>query len=357
MAAEYLLDAAALLLVAFVGFASHRASLCTVRAVHEVLSVRRARVLTSFGKAALWAAVVYGTVLLLAPSAFRGFLTYDPRALGLFGGFLFGVGAAINGGCSLSTLQRLADGDPRMLLSLAGLAAGILLWSAADAALGASRAVPTQVVWERIGDGAPVVLALLWLLAAWELTRLWRSRPRGLAPWHLPGVTDYRLSTSALVIGVSGGLLYGLLGPWTYSNYLRTAVESAYRGGTGPGLFQAWLLAALFLGMVASALQRGSFLRRAPGTRGGWLQNFAGGTVMGLGAAAVPGGNDTLILTAIPTLSGWALATYLALLAGVASVLVVKRAMAGAMDGGADCETCDGAGMPERAGAEPERVS
>lgn len=43
-----LLHAAALPLAAFIGFASHRASLCTVKAVHEVLSVGRARVLTSF---------------------------------------------------------------------------------------------------------------------------------------------------------------------------------------------------------------------------------------------------------------------------------------------------------------------
>ncbi len=47
--------------------------------------------------------------------------------------------------------------------------------------------------------------------------------------------------------------------------------------------------------------------------------------MMGLGAGAIPGGNDTLLLTGIPTLSVWALSVYLCLLAGVAGVLLLLR--------------------------------
>jgi hypothetical protein len=46
---------------------------------------------------------------------------------------------------------------------------------------------------------------------------------------------------------------------------------------------------------------------------------------MGLGAALVPGGNDTLILTGLPALSGWAIAAYLALVLGVATALWLQR--------------------------------
>ncbi|MHC4549463.1 MAG: hypothetical protein ACYTEZ_11880 [Planctomycetota bacterium] len=40
------------------GFAAHRASLCTVRAIGEILHTRRASILASFAKAALWAVAV-----------------------------------------------------------------------------------------------------------------------------------------------------------------------------------------------------------------------------------------------------------------------------------------------------------
>jgi len=326
---NYLVNSAALLLAAFIGFSSHRASLCTVKAVAELLSSRRAFVLVSFAKATLWVAMIYGTLLLFLPSASGTFQVYEPRGLVLLGGFLFGVGAAINGGCSLSTLQRLADGDLWMLLTLAGVGTGILAWSFADVSLGLTYAIHVPLIWPQLGGWAAVILTVLWMLAAWELVRLWRSRPRHLPLWQLPGVAAYRLSTAALVIGLSGGLLYGLQGAWTYSNYLRTTIQSMHRHSLPPGHFQALLFAALLAGMVASALQRGSFKPRLSGSTAGLTRRYVGGIVMGFGAAAIPGGNDTLILTGIPTLSGWALGAYGALLLGVASVLVVMRIFTG----------------------------
>jgi hypothetical protein len=41
----------------------------------------------------------------------------------------------------------------------------------------------------------------------------------------------------------------------------------------------------------------------------------------------VPGGNDTLILVLIPTLSLQAMASYVALLAGIGSVMMVMRSV------------------------------
>ncbi len=46
---------------------------------------------------------------------------------------------------------------------------------------------------------------------------------------------------------------------------------------------------------------------------------------MGFGAALVPGGNDVLILHAIPILSPHALPAYLAMLAGICVTLVAMR--------------------------------
>ncbi len=46
---------------------------------------------------------------------------------------------------------------------------------------------------------------------------------------------------------------------------------------------------------------------------------------MGLGAALVPGGNDVLLLNAIPGLSPHAVPAYLAMLAGIWFALVVVK--------------------------------
>ena len=59
------------------------------------------------------------------------------------------------------------------------------------------------------------------------------------------------------------------------------------------------------------------------------LASGLGGILMGAGGALVPGGNDTLILVLIPNLSLQAIASYLALLAGIACVLLSMRVARG----------------------------
>jgi hypothetical protein len=46
---------------------------------------------------------------------------------------------------------------------------------------------------------------------------------------------------------------------------------------------------------------------------------------MGFGGAMIPGGNDRLLLTGIPTLSSVALEAYAALLLGIASALSLMQ--------------------------------
>jgi hypothetical protein len=53
---------------------------------------------------------------------------------------------------------------------------------------------------------------------------------------------------------------------------------------------------------------------------------------MGLGAALVPGGNDVLLLNAIPGLSPHALPAYLAMLAGIAIALMVVKWRGGELE-------------------------
>ncbi|MDD1486897.1 hypothetical protein F9946_12085 [Burkholderia thailandensis] len=315
-------------LVGLIGFAASRASLCTVRAVAEVLTSQRAWLLTSFAKAAAWTTVVSGVIALVSPTSATQVLERLPHGLGLVGGFLFGVGAAINGGCSLSTLQRLADGDLSMLGTLTAYILGALAFNALSRELGFTtlQALPTR--WQGGHPWGSALLCLLLLWASWEVIRLWRPAAAAIRFHQRLVSSSYRLSSTAALLGIAGGLLYQLQGSWTYTNYLRAVTVSWLGAGAAPSAFHGLLLVALLGGMLLSSLQRGSFALNRQ-----WHlhlpRRLAGGFLMGIGGTLVPGGNDTLILSAIPTLSLWALFNYLSLLSGIAAVMLFTRAMSG----------------------------
>ncbi len=311
-------------LAMLVGFASHRASLCTVRAVAEFLGEGSSRRLASFAKAAAWTAAISGALLFFTAPSASPVLERLPHGFALAGGFVFGVGAAINGGCSLSTLQRLADGDPGMLATLAGFIAGVLLWAGVDQWLALSALQPLPSFWRSEHAWRLPVLIVLWLWVAREAWQLWRASGIGEPLHRRLAHPHYRPATAAALLGVAGGLLFTLQGAWTYTNYLRAEAASWLGAAATPTRVHGLLLAALFLGMVLSSQQRRAFAFKPPGFAR-MRQNLAGGLLMGVGSALVPGGNDTLILAAIPSISLWAMGVYAALLAGVAFALMTQR--------------------------------
>jgi hypothetical protein len=314
-----------LALIFAVGFAAHRASLCTVRAVAEILDGRSAHMLGSFIKAAAWTALVSGALLFAMQGMLYPATQRAPYWLALAGGVVFGLGAGLNGGCSLSTIQRLADGELAMLGTLLAFVAGVfawLLWLEPSAGM-ATVSLPFRLV--PANAWAPWVLGALALWGAWELLRLWRARD-GADRSLLGSLLHERwsLSAAALVLGVSGGILYTLQGAWTYTNLLRTEASAWLGQDMSPGGLRWLFLSALIAGMLVSSLQRRAFSLRRP-SGGALLRAIGGGTLMGLGAAILPGGNDTLVLIAIPTLAPSAIGIYVAVLTGVAAALLALR--------------------------------
>lgn len=313
-----------LVLVALIGFAAHRASLCNVRAVAELMSAGTAHMLWSFGKAVLWTLLVAGSLMLWLGVAHAPVLARESVLITLLGSFVFGVGAAVNGGCSLSTLQRLADGNLSMLVTLAGLVLGVaggLLWLQhwPGAAL-----VPVSIAWVQWPQTAAAVLLALWAWAAHQLHGLWRlDRQR---PWHERLLApEYRLSASAALLGLGAGVLFAVQGAWTYTNFVRSEVAAGLGTSFAPGMWHAVLVAGLLGGMLVSALQRRSFAWQAALAGQPWARRLAGGALMGVGGALVPGGNDTLLLSALPTLSVQAVAAYAAMLAGIAATMAAMQ--------------------------------
>ena len=182
------------LVAAVLGFASHRAGLCTVRAVGEVLHSRRAHILASFAKASLWAVAVSVPLRWLADDNMLP--AYSLQAGTLLGGLVFGVGAAVNGGCTFSTLAHLAEGDFSYAGTIAGFFGGAALVDSPTPAL----TTTPLFQWPAL-----TLLALAWVWGLWQITRLWNSRSR---TGPLVTAERYRLSTSAVILGVGGGSVF-----------------------------------------------------------------------------------------------------------------------------------------------------
>lgn len=313
-------------LVFFIGFAAHRASLCTVRAVMQWMEQRKSSLLVSFFYASLWASLVTGLFVWVgAPIAGRPVLA-SSWLFSVVGGLLFGMGAAVNGGCSLSTLQRLADGETRLLTTLVFFVLGSLVvtWLQSVGTLPWPHA--EALWWSALDAGFRKSLMLLLLAwAVWQLAVLWRCRVRNLRPDQWLLAPRYRLSMAAMVLGLCSGLLFLLEGAWTYTNYLRELGISWVSGTTPPGWHRLTLVACLFVGMVVSSVQRGQFQWRGAQTMFGW-RNMLGGGLMGIGGALVPGGNDTVLLVLMPTLSLQALASFAAMLTGIYVVVKLMKA-------------------------------
>ena len=160
-----------LLLAALMGFAVHRAGLCTVRSVAEILSTRKAYIMAMMLKIVLWVIAFSVPILLFIPESAAPSQSYPITFAAIAGGVLFGVGAAINGGCAFSTLGHLANGHLWMLTTLFGFCIGVA---------GLSIMVPLTEPHEALmpllfKSPKPLlltVLAFVWLFLCWEIFRL-----------------------------------------------------------------------------------------------------------------------------------------------------------------------------------------
>jgi uncharacterized protein len=316
------------LCAALLGFAAHRASICTVRAVAEVMSARTAYMLASIGKSALWVIALTLPFLWLMPAAASHLVGWRLTSTALAGGLLFGFGAAINGGCAYSTMTRLVDGEVRMALSIGGFAAGIFIFVTLVDIRWLTRPQPAPAL---IGSLLTFALLLSLVLLAWaiyEVPHIWRKRPKHLQLHHMVLAPHYRLSSAALVIGVTSSVIFLLLGSPGYTITLQNLVQGLIGKGALPKMAAGILLIAVLAGMLASTLQRGSFqLDWHP--RPSWLRNVFGGALMGLGTAMLPGGNDALVLYGIPSFSPHALPAYAALIIGAAAGLLAMKYLVG----------------------------
>ena len=312
------------LFAAILGFAAHRASVCTVRAVAELTASRTGYMFLSIVKSSIWVMVVTVPFFWLMPATGAKLSGWSLTGIAVLGGFVFGIGAGLNGACAYSTMARIVDGEVRMLLTVAGFALGVFGYVALVNRQWLARPVASPALAGTLIGWAMLVAAVLLTWAAYELIRLWRTRPAGSSFAQMILAPQYRLSTSAMVIGLAGSAIFLIFGSPGYTATLQNLIEG-YIGTQSPPAAGRWvLLSAVLLGMALSTVQRGSF-RVDWRPQLSWLRNIGGGALMGLGTALLPGGNDALVLYGIPSLSPHALPAFAAMVGGIAAALWLLR--------------------------------
>jgi uncharacterized membrane protein YedE/YeeE len=295
--------------VAF-GYAAQRGSLCVISGIENVLEGRSPRIFLSFLRCSVWVLAVSLPLAWLMTGNQLDTIA-SPSLAAVFGGALFGIGAAINGGCSFGTIIRLGSGDMSFLATLAGLGFGFIVYQAAPVVrfgipeIGASQ-LERPSMWGAIALAAAVLFCLRELV---------KDRRRGHRDGRWPP------ERSAILMGVAGGVLYALHGSWAYTIAIDRGLKSMAEGGIA-NLQLVLVFVACVLGASIGA-QRLHRLRLRLNARD-IPKHLLGGTVMGVGAALIPGGNDALVLHALPALSLHAPFAYAALVLGASSALALS---------------------------------
>jgi hypothetical protein len=107
---------------------------------------------------------------------------------------------------------------------------------------------------------------------------------------------------------------------WSYGTVLDTLAHGRYSRMDWSANLSALLL---FVGALTGAWLAGRFQVQRPAWKRA-ARCAAGGLVMGLGAALVPGGNDSLLLWAIPGLTLYGALAYLVMLGTIAAGFALK---------------------------------
>lgn len=303
------LDIAVSVLAFGFGFCANRAGTCLVMAARELHRGRPPRMLFGFFVASSAAGLV------AVPLVWSGWI---PAALApstgvtvllLAGAVVFGLGALINGTCLLGSLVRLGNGEVHLLALPIGLAAGFL--AVDEVGGGPDRTWPSLLsVPAAEGMAALGGFGLMLALGSGFLSRGHGARAR----------RGQALAISMAALGATGGLLYALSSAWTLGDLVQSGLPLQTRPAGGSALVA---VAAALGGSLTAAVQAGKMRLRPPAVKS-VARTAIGGALMGAGAGLIPGGNDDILLAAVPTLSPGGFAAFVAMLVTILVALALQ---------------------------------
>ncbi|WP_064791371.1 YeeE/YedE thiosulfate transporter family protein [Shewanella woodyi] len=283
-----------IVLIAALGYLAQSIGLCMVRGVNQAADGKPMFLLAILFSGVLsWISILVGYYFDIQTP----FISYEFSLWALFGGFLFGFGAAVNNGCGVSTISRLARGHLAMLLTVGGWLAGWVLLTklAPDINLVIFNLSP---IWHN---------SMLALLSVMILFLLFSMSSYNRKVW-----------VSMLLIGLMASIVFLTEQHWTPSALLKDISQSVWSEGKGlwPTTERFILIAALVTGMLVAALKARTF-QLLPVNSSQCMKHLSAGVLMGVGAAIASGGNDTQLLLALPSFSPAGVSTVFSMLVGI----------------------------------------
>jgi hypothetical protein len=143
--------------------------------------------------------------------------------------------------------RALVDGDGKMLATVAGFAVGVFCFVTLAERQWLPRPSPTPALLGPLLAWAmlPAFVFLAWVV--YEGVRLWRTRETNAGLIDRLLAPRYRLSTAALLIGLSGAFLLLLYGAYGYTATLELVIEGALGTAGWPPTVRWVLLIAMLM--------------------------------------------------------------------------------------------------------------
>jgi toxin CptA len=302
--------AASLALTFLMGVGVQRGNTCTVVAFDDVLHRRSPDRLLAIAYCWLW--VAGGLALVKLTTGFTlGAQLFPVTVWSVIGGLILGIGAVVNGACTVGTVARIGSGEYAYGLTPVGFFLGCVL----------APHVFGRTATSHIGTAATTtsldhpVAALLGLAVVVALTvRRLATHERESLRDFLHKAWDPR--TALMIVAVLFVVVVHIYGAWAYTDLLGDVAKGADK--------QVVERFALFATLLAGAIVGGRTLR---GTRligplaPRVIRCTLGGLLMGIGFSLAPGAFDGMTLLGQPLLLpfAWAVmaASYVTVVLGV----------------------------------------
>jgi hypothetical protein len=268
-------------------------------------------------------------------------LLYSPTPANVIGGFLFGVGMVLAGGCVVGTLYKMGSGSILSFVVFTGLVTGSALYAEihpvwTSFVKGTTFFKGRITVSQLLGTDPVIIISLcaavgLVFIARWhrdgKLTRL--SHAEGyIQPWKAAVLLSFAGLFSYVLVGMPLGVTssYAKISGYIEGLFFREHVEGlAYyravplkyvhpitgaqlQGGGGPrfdaiSAIQFPLIIGIVLGSALSALKLGEFRLYFKLPFRQYLSAFSGGVIMGLASRMAPTCNVWHLMGGIPIMA------------------------------------------------------
>jgi uncharacterized membrane protein YedE/YeeE len=304
--------------VAF-GYALQRGRFCMNSTFRDILLVRDLTLLRAYLLALLIQMVGVRSMAALGLFGLGAIAPFFWMAT-LFGGFVFGIGMALSGGCASGSTYRSGEGMVGSIIALLGFVFGMTMTN--DGVLEPVQALfRSQVVeineqpatLDRLLGVNPWILVVIFsALGGWWLLRSPAGGYQRGWSWARSGMTIGLIATAAWPISTLTGREYGL----SVTEPIRTISGFLFTGESERLTWGSFMWIGLIAGAHVAARSYGEFAWRAPGAQR-LLQALGGGLLMGVGAAIAGGCNIGHGLTGVPLFALSSMTATLSVVVGV----------------------------------------